>query len=130
MAVRIAGTTIPNEKRVEASLTYVFGIGRSSSRKILKEAKVNPDKRVKDLNEEEVNKLRSIIEKNYRVEGDLKRDVLSNIKRLKEVNSYRGERHAKKLPARGQRTKTNSRTIRGGGRKTVGSGRKPAAQKT
>lgn len=130
MAVRIAGVTIPNEKRVEASLTYIYGIGFSKSRDILKATGINPDSRVKDLKEEEVNKLRAYIEKNFKVEGDLRRDVIGNIKRLKEINSYRGSRHAKNLPARGQRSKTNSRTVRGGGRKTVGSGRKPAAQKT
>jgi small subunit ribosomal protein S13 len=130
MAIRIAGVTIPNEKRVEISLTYIFGIGRSLSAKILAEADVSPDKRVKDLTEEEANKLRTIIEKKYRVEGDLKREVGSNIKRLKEISSYRGMRHAKGLPTRGQRTKTNSRTVRGNTRRTAASGKKMSAQKT
>lgn len=130
MAVRIAGVTIPNDKRAEVSLTYVFGIGFSLSRKILKQAKVGGDKRVKDLSEDEVNRLRVIIERQHLVEGDLRREVSGNIKRLKEINSYRGSRHVKGLPTRGQRTKTNSRTVRGNVKKTVGSGRKPAGQKT
>ncbi len=130
MAVRIAGTVIPNDKRVEIALTYIFGIGLSSADKIIKEAKVNPDTRVKDLSEIEANKLREIIEKRHKVEGDLKREISSNIKRLKEIGSFRGIRHAKGLPVRGQRTKTNSRTVRGNVRRTMGSGRKPSAQKT
>ena len=127
---RIAGITLPKDKRVEIGLTYIFGIGRNSANKILQEAKVNPDTRVKDLSEEETNKLREIIEKNHKVEGELKREVLLNIKRLKEIDSYRGSRHSRKLPVHGQRTKTNSRTVRGNVRKTMGSGHKPTAQKT
>jgi small subunit ribosomal protein S13 len=130
MAVRIAGVTIPNEKRVEVSLTYIFGIGLIAAQKILKQANVDANKRVKDLSEEDVNKLRVIIEKEHRVEGDLRRDVASNIKRLKEIGSYRGSRHSKGLPTRGQRTKTNNRTVRGNVKKTAGSGRKMSAQKT
>lgn len=130
MAVRIAGVTIPNDKRVEIALTYIFGIGRTTSNKILKQSNINPDTRVKDLDDDSVNKLRSLIEKNYRVEGDLRREIIGNIRRLKEINSYRGSRHAKRLPVRGQRTKTNSRTIRGNVKKTVGSGRKLSAEKT
>lgn len=130
MAVRIAGVLIPNEKRVEIALTYIFGIGLTASKKIIKTAGVNPDTRVKDLSESEVNKLREIIEKQHKVEGDLKRDIFSNVKRLKEISCYRGSRHARGLPSRGQRTKTNSRTVRGNVRKTMGSGRKPTAQKT
>ncbi len=130
MAVRIAGVTIPNEKRVEIALTYIFGIGRSVSNNILKEAKIDPDTRVKDLKDEEINKLRQVVEKKYLVEGDLRREVSGNIKRLKEIACYRGTRHTKGLPLRGQRTKTNSRTNRGNRRATVGSGRKPAVQKT
>ena len=130
MAVRIAGVTIPNDKRVEISLTYIYGIGQSLSNKILEEAQVSPDTRVKDLSEVEINKLRGIIEKKTKVEGDLKREVIGNIKRLKEINSYRGLRHLKGLPARGQRTKTNNRTVRGNKRASAGSGRRPAAQKT
>ncbi|MDD5071367.1 MAG: 30S ribosomal protein S13 [Patescibacteria group bacterium] len=130
MAVRIAGVTIPNEKRVEISLTYIFGIGLSASQKILKTANIDPSRRVKDLTEEEINKLRTLIEKQHRVEGDLKREIAGNIKRLKEIGSYRGMRHVRGLPVRGQRTKTNNRTVRGNVKKTAGSGRKPAAQKT
>ncbi|MEK7653553.1 MAG: 30S ribosomal protein S13 [Patescibacteria group bacterium] len=130
MATRIAGITLPNDKRVEIGLTYIFGVGRPLSNKILAEAKISPDIRVKDLSEEQANTLRSIVEKKYRVEGELKREVMGNIKRLKEIKSYRGSRHAKGLPARGQRTKTNNRTVRGNVRKTMGSGRKDAAQKT
>jgi len=130
MAVRIAGVTIPNDKKVEIALTYIFGIGDSFASKILKEAGVSVNKRVKDLDDEEINKLRNIIEKKCKVEGDLKREIIGNIKRLKEVSSYRGGRHSKNLPVRGQRTKTNSRTVRGNVRRTIGSGKKPPAQKT
>lgn len=130
MAVRIAGVTIPNEKRVEIALTYVYGIGRTKSNEILKTAKVNPDTRVKDLTEEEANKLRDLVEKKNKVEGDLRREIASNVKRLKEVGAYRGSRHAKNLPVRGQRTKTNNRTVRGNTRRTMGSGRKETGQKT
>lgn len=127
---RIAGVNLPNNKRIEIGLTYIFGIGLSLSKKILKEAQINPDIRVKDLKEKEVEKLKEIIEKNYKVEGELRREVLMNIKRLKEINCYRGIRHAKRLPVRGQRTKTNTRTVRGNVRRTMGSGRKSAAEKT
>ena len=130
MAVRIAGVTIPNEKRVEIALTYIYGIGRSKSNLILKSTKVDPNARVKDLSEDDINKIRVIIEKQERVEGDLRREVMSNIKRLKDIGSYRGSRHTKGLPCRGQRTKTNTRTVRGNVRKTMGSGRSKAAQKT
>lgn len=127
---RIAGVNLPSDKRIEYALPYIFGIGLSLSKKIIKELKIDGKKKTKDLTDEEVNRLRIEIEKKYRVEGDLKREILSNIKRLKEIGSYRGTRHAKNLPARGQRTKTNSRTVRGNVRRTMGSGRKPAAQKT
>lgn len=130
MVVRIAGLILPQNKRIEIALTYLYGIGRSQADKILVSAKINPDTRTNALTEDEVNKLREIIEKNYKVEGDLKRDVFSNIKRLKEIGAYRGTRHARGLPTRGQRTKTNSRTVRGNVRRTMGSGRKPAGQKT
>ncbi len=130
MAVRIAGELLPNEKRIEIALTYIYGIGRSTAQKILANADIDPNIRVKDLDEEKITKLRGIIDKNYKVEGDLRREVAGNIKRLIEINSYRGLRHTKKLPVRGQRTKTNSRTVRGRAKKTVGSGRKPPAQKT
>lgn len=127
---RIAGVNIPTNKRVEIALTYIYGIGQVLSNQILKKANINPDVRVKDLKEDEVNRLRQIVEKEYRVEGSLRREVISNIKRLKDIKSYRGSRHSKGLPARGQKTKTNSRTVRGNVRRTMGSGRKPAAQKT
>lgn len=130
MAIRIAGITLPNEKRVESGLQSIYGIGFTRARKILKATEVNPDTRVKDLTTEEANKLREFIEKNYKVEGDLKKDSLLNIKRLKEIKAYRGIRHQKNLPVRGQRTKTNSRTVRGNVRKTATSGKKQAAQKT
>jgi small subunit ribosomal protein S13 len=131
MAVRIAGVNIPNDKRVEIALTYIHGVGRTRSNKVLAEAKVNKDTRVKDLKEDEVNRLREIIEKKYTVEGDLRREVQSNIKRLREIGCYRGLRHGKHLPVRGQRTKTNSRTVRGNKRVTMGSGKSKAGlQKT
>ncbi|MCK4540230.1 30S ribosomal protein S13 [Candidatus Parcubacteria bacterium] len=130
MAVRISGVTIPNEKRVEIALTYIYGIGLKRANDILKTAKVSPDARVKDLKEDEANNLRNIIEKQHKVEGDLRREVLGNIKRLKEINSYRGSRHAKNLPVRGQRTKTNNRTVRGNRRSTAVSVKKQIAQKT
>ena len=109
---RIAGVDLPREKRVEIGLTYVYGIGRTSSNKILKEAGVNPDTRVKDLTDDEVNKIRKAME-DYKLEGDLRRDVALNIKRLTEIGCYRGIRHRKGLPVRGQRTKTNARTRKG-----------------
>ena len=110
---RIAGVDLPREKRVEIGLTYIYGIGRTRSNKILAEAGVNPDTRVKDLTEDEVIKLREVIDKNYKVEGDLRRDVALDIKRLMEIGCYRGMRHKKNLPVRGQRTKTNARTRKG-----------------
>ena len=130
MAVRISGVTIPNDKRVEISLTYIFGIGLTAAKNILEQTKIDSSKRVKDLNDEEVNALRNIIEKQYLVEGDLRREVVGNIKRLKEVGSYRGDRHSKNLPVRGQRTKTNNRTVRGNTKRTMGSGRRAIDQKT
>ncbi len=130
MAVRISGVTIPNDKRVEISLTYIFGIGPTSAKNILEQTKIDSTRRVKDLTDEEVNQLRSIIEKQHLVEGDLRREVVGNIKRLKEVGSYRGDRHSKNLPVRGQRTKTNNRTVRGNTKRTMGSGRRAIDQKT
>ncbi len=110
---RIAGVDLPKEKRVEIGLTYVYGIGRKSANDILAAAGVNPDTRVKDLTEDEEAKIREVIDQNYRVEGDLRREVALNIKRLVEINCYRGTRHRKGLPVRGQRTKTNARTRKG-----------------
>lgn len=125
---RIIGVDIPKEKRIEISLMYIYGIGRSLSNKILKLANINPDKRAKDLTEEEVARVSSIIQKEYRVEGDLRRDISANIKRLIDVGSYRGLRHRRGLPVRGQRTRTNART-RKGPRKTVGVVRQQKAAK-
>lgn len=116
---RIAGVNIPDNKRVEIGLTYVYGVGRPGARKILSDAQIDPDTRVKDLSEEEVASIRNIIESDFRVEGELKRIVTTNIKRLKEIGSYRGMRHQKGLPVRGQRTRTNART-RKGKKKTIG----------
>jgi small subunit ribosomal protein S13 len=130
MAVRIAGVNIPNNKRVEIALTYIYGVGRARSNKILAGLKINPDARVSELKEEQVNALRTAVEKGHTVEGDLRREVSSNIKRLREIKCYRGVRHTKGLPVRGQRTKTNNRTVRGNVRKTTGSGRKDSGQKT
>ena len=120
---RIAGVDLPKEKRVEIGLTYVYGIGRKSANDILAKAGVNPDTRVKDLTEEEEAKIREIIDSGYVVEGDLRRDVALNIKRLVEINCYRGTRHRKGLPCRGQRTKTNART-RKGPKKTIANKKK------
>ena len=126
---RIAGVNIPKDKRVEIDLTYIYGIGLTTSQKILATTGINPNTRVKDLTESEVIKLREEIDKNLTVEGDLQRVVSQSISRLKEINSYRGLRHKNNLPARGQRTKTNARTKRGK-KVTAGSGRKKAASKT
>ena len=121
---RIAGVDLPNNKRVEIALTYIFGIGLSSSKKILQEAQVNPDTRVKDLTDEEINKLRKIIERNYKVEGDLRTQIAMDIKRLMDIGCYRGIRHRKGLPVRGQNTKNNARTRKGNRKATVGSKKK------
>ncbi len=110
---RIAGVDLPREKRVEIGLTYIYGIGRVSSNKILEEAKVNPDTRVRDLTDDEVKRMSAIIDEKYMVEGDLRREVAMNIKRLQEIGCYRGIRHRKGLPVRGQNTKTNARTRKG-----------------
>ncbi|PJE75809.1 30S ribosomal protein S13 [Candidatus Uhrbacteria bacterium CG10_big_fil_rev_8_21_14_0_10_48_11] len=125
---RIAGVTIPNEKRIEVALTYIYGIGLSVSKKILSETKINVDTRTKDLLDDQVALLREYIEKKLRVEGDLRREVIGNIMRIKDIGSYRGSRHAKHLPARGQRTKTNTRTVRGNVRRTMGSGKRTLAK--
>ena len=110
---RIAGITLPPEKRIEIGLTYIFGIGRSKSNKILQEAKIDKDKKVKTLSEEEINKIRQILEKQERIEGDLRKEITQNIKRLIDIGCYRGSRHKRRLPVRGQRTKTNARTRKG-----------------
>lgn len=120
---RIAGIDLPREKRVEVALTYIYGIGRSQAKRVLKETGVNPDTRVRDLTEDEVSKLRSFIDKNLVIEGDLRREVALNIKRLIEIGSYRGIRHRRGLPVRGQSSKTNART-RKGPRRTVANKKK------
>lgn len=120
---RIAGVDLPRDKRVEIGLTYIYGIGRTSAQNILAETGVNPDTRVRDLTDEEVNKLREVIDKSYKVEGELQRETALNIKRLIEIGSYRGLRHRRGLPVRGQRTKTNAR-IRKGPKRTIGAKRK------
>jgi small subunit ribosomal protein S13 len=128
---RIAGVTIPNDKRIEVALTYLYGVGPTLAKKVLQQTKINPDMRAKELTEADVNLIKTTIDKfGIKIEGDLRREIFSNIKRLKEINSYRGTRHMKRLPVRGQSTKTNSRTVRGNKRHTMGSGRKAAGQKT
>lgn len=121
--LRIAGVNIPDEKRIEISLTYIYGIGPSSAAKILEKLGISKQTRTKDLSEEDGNRIREHVEKTASVEGELKHAVRTNIKRLKEVGCYRGTRHQKGLPVRGQRTKTNNRTVRGNVRRTMGSGR-------
>jgi small subunit ribosomal protein S13 len=122
---RIAGVTLPSNKRIDIALTSIYGIGHTTAKKLLAQVKVAPETRVKDLSETDTNKVRDAVEKgDRRVEGDLKREVLGNIKRLKEIGSYRGTRHSKSLPVRGQRTKTNTRTVRGNVRRTIGSGKR------
>ena len=128
--MRIAGINIPDNKKIEYSLPYIYGIGLTLSRKILKQVQVDGNKRAKDLSPVEVNRIREVIEKSYKIEGDLRREAMTNIKRLRELQTYRGIRHIRGLPVRGQRTKTNSRTRRGNVRKTMGSGRKTAASPT
>jgi small subunit ribosomal protein S13 len=120
---RIAGVDIPRDKRIEISLTYIYGIGRSTANKILKRAEINPDTRVKDLTEQEISRIREVLEGNHIVEGDLRRELSMNIKRLMDIGTYRGLRHRRGLPVRGQRTRTNSRT-RKGPRRTVGAKKK------
>ena len=125
--MRILGITIPDEKRLEIGLTTLYGIGRSRAQQILDEAKIDYGSKAKDLKTEQENDIRRIIEQ-YKIEGDLKRETSSNIKRLKDIKSYRGTRHTKRLPSRGQRTKTNARTLKGV-KKTMGTGRKKEAKK-
>jgi len=127
---RIAGVNIPDNKRIEIALTYVYGIGLTLSQRILAKAKIDLNTRTNKLSSEEVNALREIVEKEYRVEGELRQEKMMNIKRLKDIGSYRGTRHIKGLPVRGQQTKTNTRTVRGNVRQTMGSGRKKSAEKT
>ena len=126
--MRISGITIPDDKRIEIALTAVFGIGRPLAHTILTRANVDFAKKAKDLTVDEENEIRKMIE-DYKIEGDLKREVAGNVKRLKDIKAYRGIRHLRRLPVRGQRTKTNSRTVRGNVRKTMGSGRKAVEKK-
>ncbi len=126
--MRVAGVTIPNEKRLEIGLTAVFGIGRTRAKEILDKAKIDHGKKAKDLSPEEEGILSKLIQE-YKIEGELRREVSSNIKRLKDIGAYRGTRHALRLPARGQRTKTNSRTVRGNVRKTMTSGKRKVEKK-
>lgn len=127
---RIAGVSIPDDKRIVIALTYIYGIGLSRSKKVLADLKLNQDTRTKDLGEADVNKLKDYIEKNFTIEGELKHQKQMNIRRLKDIGCYRGIRHMKGLTVRGQRTRTNTRTVRGNVRKTAGSGRRKAAEKT
>lgn len=127
---RLFGVVLPDDKPVSIALTSVYGIGRTSSKAILQQAKVDASKRASKLTPEELSSIREVIEKNYETEGDLRRRIMMNIRRLKNIGSWRGHRHSKGLPVRGQQTKTNSRTVRGNVRKTVGSGKRPAATPT
>lgn len=127
---RIAGVNLPDDKRIEIALTYIYGIGAPRSKKVLAALKLDPNMRTKDLDENTVNNLKDYIEKNFTIEGELKHQKQMNIRRLKDIGCYRGIRHSRGLPTRGQRTKTNTRTVRGNVRKTAGSGRKPSAEKT
>lgn len=124
LMARIAGVTLPAQKRLDVALTYIYGVGRTSANRIVETSGIPGSVRVKDLTPDQEDKIRVLVEKNYRVEGDLKREVLSNIKRLKEIQAYRGIRHSRHLPVRGQRTKTNNRTVRGNVRRTMGSGKR------
>jgi len=127
---RIAGVNIPDNKQIGIALTYIYGIGYSLSERILKEVGIAQSTKTSSVKPEDLGRVRDIIEKHYRVEGELKRDGMASIRRLRDIGSWRGVRHQKRLPVRGQRTKTNTRTIRGNVRKTVGSGKKPAASPT
>ena len=127
---RIAGVNIPDNKRIQIAITYIYGIGDTLAKKILTETKIDANKKAQDLTQQEMGDLKDYIEKNYKIEGDLRRQVMVNVKRLKDIGTWRGLRHIKKLPVRGQRTKTNTRTVRGNVRKTMGSGRKPSASPT
>ena len=128
--MRIAGINIPDNKKILYALPYIYGVGVPLARKIIKETRINPDTRAKDLTQQEVGRIRDNIEKNFKIEGELRREIMTHIKRLRELGTYRGTRHMRGLPVRGQRTKTNSRTRRGNVRRTMGSGRKPAASPT
>ena len=130
MPIRISGINLPDQKHIDIALTAVYGVGLSMSHRILAELNIDKDTKARDLTSGEEAKLREYIEKNIKVEGELKREISANIKHLRDISTYRGTRHAKGLPSRGQRTKTNSRTVRGNVRKTAGSGRKSSNEKT
>ena len=127
---RIAGVNIPDNKQIEISLSYIYGIGRPLARKILNQLNIEKTRKASELTVEELNRLKEVIEKNLKVEGELRREIMMNIKRLKDIGAWRGIRHMKGLPVRGQKTRTNTRTVRGNVRKTVGSGRRPAPEST
>jgi len=122
--MRILGINIPDNKKIEIALSYIYGIGRPTARKIIKEIGLDDSKRAKDLSPEEISKIQNVIERDYKIEGELRRIIKQNINRLVEIKAYRGVRHSKRLPVRGQRTRTNSRTVRGNVRKTAGSGKR------
>ncbi len=126
---RIAGINIPDNKRIEIAITYVYGIGRTLGKHIVAQVGIDPSKRANKLTAEEINRIKDYIEKHYKIEGDLKRQIMLDVKRLKDIKTYRGTRHMRGLPVRGQRTKTNSRTRRGNVRKTAGSGRRTVDKK-
>lgn len=128
--MRVAGVTLPKDKRIVIGLTYIFGIGHTTAKKILQVVGIDENIRVKDLTQQQEDKIRAVAEKQYKTEGDLRREVSGNIKRIKDIKTYKGLRHLKRLPVRGQRTKTNSRTVRGNKRNIAPSGKKKAAQKT
>ncbi len=128
--MRIAGINIPDKKRIDVALRYIYGIGPTTAREVLKQAQIDFNKKAQDLTSAQTNTLKEILEKNYKIEGELRQEISVNIKQLKDMGCYRGTRHMRHLPARGQRTKTNSRTVRGNVRKTAGSGKKPAATPT
>lgn len=121
---RLAGVTIPSDKRIIIALTYIFGVGPTTAQKIIEQTKIDPNIRTKDLTDDQLKLIRTVLEKDRQLEGDLRREILGNIKRLKEIGAYRGNRHSRRLPCNGQRTKTNSRTVRGNARRTMGSGRR------
>lgn len=122
--MRLFGVNIPDEKKIAVALTSVYGVGKTSADRVIKEANIEPAKKTKDLNQDELNRIKQAVEKNLRIEGELRQDIRQNINRLKNIKSYRGTRHSKRLPARGQNTKRNSRTVRGNVRRTMGSGRR------
>jgi len=128
--MRISGVQLPKNKNIEIALTYVYGVGLTRAKHIISQAQIDGSVRVKDLTQDQEDMIRNLVEKNYTLEGDLRREVAANIKRLKDIKSYRGVRHSRRLPVRGQRTKTNSRTVRGNVRNLASSGKKPTAQKT